>query len=383
MDVAKQRELLEACRGPALERRRPLGGDETHVPVSLYLDPERFVAERALQRRSLNLVAHSSELPTPGRFLSIDVGGTPVLLVRGNDGVARAFLNVCRHRGARVERRASGHCKRFVCPYHAWTYHTDGTLAHVRHPEGFPSVEDETISLTALACVEEGPFLWVCPTPGLTPPLDDDARGLVAEIEGLGLGGLSVHAREGKVWTANWKLLVEGGLESYHFKIAHRGTVGPLFTDTGSVYTVYGDHLRSVLPRTSVSSLSPDDGPWSLLEHANVLYTFSPNASILAQDGHFAVILMTPLAIDQTRIDLLTVGRPAPEGEAGARRRAFLESNHAFTVKTLEEDFALAEEIQRGLATGANDTLRFGRYEDALTAWHQRLDERLAANERL
>ena len=73
------------------------------------------------------------ELATPGAFRTMDVVGAPVILVRDDAGRARAFLNVCRHRGATVELREHGQCKRFVCPYHAWTYRTDGGLDHVRH----------------------------------------------------------------------------------------------------------------------------------------------------------------------------------------------------------------------------------------------------------
>ena len=236
---------------------------------------------------------------------------------------------------------------------------------------------NQSISLTALACEEVGSFIWVCPTPGLERTLDAHARQLIAELEGLGLRELQVYAREHKIWRANWKILVEGGLESYHFKIAHKDTIGSLFADTTSTFELLGDHIRSVLPRTSITSLT-EDSEWDLLKHANVLFTFSPNASVLAQKGHFAMILMSPISVDQTRIDLLTVGRPIPEGDKAERVRGFLEANHDFTVKTLEEDFVLAEEIQAGLRTGANEVLRFGRFEDALTAWHRRLDERLA-----
>ena len=383
MNPAQQKALLQSCLAPTRDRRPQLGGEEARVPVSVYLDPARFEAERALHRRSLNLVAHTSELAERGSFVTLTVAGAPVLVVRGDEGGVRAFLNVCRHRGATVERRERGMCKRFVCPYHAWSYDTQGTLAKVRHREGFPSAGAEDLSLTPLACEAYGPFVWVCPTPGLAPTLDSDARHLVDEIDGLGLGGLEVYAREQRVWRANWKILVEGGLESYHFKVAHRNTIGSLFADTTSTFEEHGDHMRSVLPRTSIASLGADDasgsrdGDWALLRHANVVYTLSPNASVLAQQGHFALILMAPVGMDETRIDVLTVGRPVPPGAGGERVRAFLERNHRFTLETLSEDFVLAEEIQRGLGTGANEVLRFGRFEDALAAWHRRLDARL------
>ena len=104
----------------------------------------RFELERDLVfRRSLNVVTLATKVASPGDFVTADVVGTPVVIVRGDDGELRAFLNVCRHRGATVETRAEGHCKRFVCPYHAWTYNTDGSLHKVRHPEGFPSLKSK------------------------------------------------------------------------------------------------------------------------------------------------------------------------------------------------------------------------------------------------
>ncbi len=82
------------------------------------------------------------------------------------------------------------------------------------------------------------------------------------------------------MWRANWKLFVEGGIESYHFKIAHRETTASLFTDTRSTYEVYDGHLCSVLPKSTLSDLADrPESEWRLAEHANILYTINPNAT--------------------------------------------------------------------------------------------------------
>lgn len=369
--VRKSLEVVGA-KGP------PLDADEWAVPVERYLDVERFAVERRYFRRSLNAVAHVADLAEPGAFVTRELLGSPILVVRAPDGQIRAFLNVCRHRGARIESRDHGQCKRFVCPYHAWTYRTDGALDHVRHPEGFPSLEEANVALTELTTVTHGPFVWVCPDPRERPELDPDLRAFVDEIAGIDGGTLAPFAAESKLWNTNWKIVVEGGIESYHFKIAHRATIGGLFTDTRSTFERRGLHLRSVLPRTSLAGLRElPEAEWSLLQHANVVYALAPNLSVLVQDGHYVLVQSDPVAIDQTRITLTTVGRPVVDGEKGERRRQYLEANHRFTVETLMEDFELAEQIQAGLASGANEILRFGRYEDALTAWHHALDERL------
>lgn len=379
----KELELIELSLDLAAKKRPPAPEPESMIPVADYLDPERFERERTrFFRAGLNLVAHRSEIEDSGHYLALDVVGSPVLLVRDPDGRARAFLNVCRHRGARLVSNGKGSCRRFVCPYHAWTYRTDGRLEHVRHREGFPSLAEAQVSLTELPCVERGSFIFVCPEPRRTVALDPGAAAFVDEIEALVEGeGLALYARESQVRAANWKLLVEGGIESYHFKIAHRSTIAPLFTDTLSTYEARDGHLRSVLPRASITGLR-DQPPEArhLLPHANVLYTLNPNAAVLVQDGHFGVVSLTPQTIDQTRIDLWTVGRPVPEGERGAKVRSFLDANHRFTVETLGEDFAMAEQIQGGLASGANEVLRFARFEGALRVWHRTLEDSTLAS---
>ncbi|MGB5223318.1 MAG: aromatic ring-hydroxylating dioxygenase subunit alpha, partial [Polyangiales bacterium] len=309
MEREKEIELLSQCLELARGGRPLMTEDEMFVPVAHYVDQERFEQERALFVRSMNIVAHGSQIPSPGDFLTRDVVGTPTILVRDKDGSAKAFVNVCRHRGATVELRDQGRCKRFVCPYHAWTYETDGSLAAVRQKEGFPSLDIDHTSLVELTCVEAAGLLWVCPDPRVREWNPDDAtRAVVAELEGLLGADSAVFASHARLWDANWKLIVDGGLESYHFKIAHRNTIAGFFTDNTSTYEFLGDHIRSVLPRTSILTLA--DRPvsdWDIRSHTHLLYALAPNASLLIQERHFELILTTPISIDQCRIEIMSV----------------------------------------------------------------------------
>lgn len=381
MDQAKQIELLREALAHTKGKEPYMAEEETLVPVSKYTDEAVLEKEREkLFFNAMNLVGFGAELASPGDFVTRDVQGTPVLLVRDQDGSAKAFLNVCRHRGATLERKAKGRCKRFVCPYHAWTYRTDGSLAKVRHQDGFPSLDVDNTSLKQLPCAEAAGLLWVCPNPkqmGLS--LDAHTRQLADELEALGCGNSVPFAQTSRIWNANWKLIVDGGLESYHFRIAHSDTIAGFFGDNTSTFAMLGPHLRSVLPRLSLLELEeqPQEA-WNIREHTHLLYSVYPNASILLQERHFELILMTPLAVDKTKIDLITAAKRPEAGEFSQKAQDFLNANHAFTKKTLDEDFVLAEEIQRGLHTGANDFFRFARFEGALTRWHQLIDERLA-----
>lgn len=381
MERAKEIELLSQCLElTRAERAFVTEDEEALIPVARYRDTVRFEEERdVLFRPSFNVVAHASQIASPGDFITRDVLGTPVILVRDKDGSAKAFINVCRHRGATVELKERGKCRRFVCPYHAWAYETDGSLAVARQPEGFPTLDVEGTSLLGLPCVEAGGLLFVCPDPDAPiAELDEPTRAVVAELEWLGSAESIVCESETRVWKANWKLIVDGGLESYHFKIAHRNTIAGFFPDNVSTFEFLGDHIRSILPRSSILTLAAQpESSWDIRQHTHMLYSIAPNASILVQERHFELILMTPLSADLTRVEIATVAPIPTSGERSEKAKAYLAANHAFTKKTLDEDFEIAEQIQRGMKTGANEHFRFATFEGALTQWHRRLEARL------
>jgi nitrite reductase/ring-hydroxylating ferredoxin subunit len=109
-------------------------------PVANYRTTERFVAEIDVFRSRPVALCPGAALAEPGAYLSRDAGGTPVVAVRGDDGVVRAFRNVCRHRGAAVVCGA-GRATALACPYHGWTYQLDGRLRGVPHRHGFPGLD--------------------------------------------------------------------------------------------------------------------------------------------------------------------------------------------------------------------------------------------------
>ena len=372
-------DLLQECLDLVRDKRPFVTADEALIPVRTYLDPDRFRDELALIRRSMNVVGHASQAAEPGDFFTRDVVGTPTLLVRQADRSVKAFVNVCRHRGATVELRESGRCRRFVCPYHGWTYQTDGSLAAVRQAEGFPTLDIDGTSLVELPCVEAGGLLWVCPDRSVgAKDLDEASRTIVEDLEWLGCDESLVFASEERLWHANWKLIVDGGLESYHFKIAHRDTIAGFFADNVSTFKFFGQHIRSLLPRLSILELADQPkSEWDIRKHSHLLYSIAPNASILVQERHLDLILSDPVSPEQTRVRIITVARAPGSRPWSEKVQAFLSANHAFTKQTLHEDFELAEQIQRGMASGANEYFRFARFEGALTEWHRRLDERL------
>ena len=134
MDRATELNLIREIIGLAQQKSAFLDSEIAHSPISRYTSPERFEREKVLIfKRKPTVVAQSSELEGPRAFLTKRFLDLPILLTRDDDGKVHAFLNVCRHRGATLERETSG-CKRvFTCPYHAWSFTNQGDLRAVPH----------------------------------------------------------------------------------------------------------------------------------------------------------------------------------------------------------------------------------------------------------
>jgi phenylpropionate dioxygenase-like ring-hydroxylating dioxygenase large terminal subunit len=113
--------------------------DRRGLPGWTYHSPELFELERSeLFLIHWQIVGHENDIPAPGDWLTFDMLGERALIMRGRDGIVRAFHNLCRHRGARVVDGAQGHCKgALVCPFHGWVYNLDGSLRGPSRPESF------------------------------------------------------------------------------------------------------------------------------------------------------------------------------------------------------------------------------------------------------
>lgn len=198
---------------------------------------------------------------------------------------------------------------------------------------------------------------------------------LAQEFDKLDVANHVIATEETVEIAANWKILVEGGIEANHFKVAHRNTISPFFEDNLSSYQCVGDHMRSILPRVTMADLPAQPREdWHMRDHANVLNSLFPTATFLVQQGHVAMILAIPVATDRTilRIATLVPAETTNDSEHWAR-------NHKITRVTLDEDLALGEGIQAGLTSGANSELMFGRFEGALGAFNQIVADTIAS----
>jgi benzoate/toluate 1,2-dioxygenase alpha subunit len=202
--------------------------DRVHRDV--YCDPEVFQLEmERLWARAWIYVGHASQVPNAGDYFTCDIGAQPVIMVRHTDGTVRVLMNRCAHKGTKVVGDLSGNARTFRCPYHAWTYRTDGTLLHIPLQEGYASTVKQ---------------------PGLTQVNSETYRGFVfARLAPDGMGfkeffgdslssidNLADRSPEGELEIAggclrylhncNWKMFVENLNDTMHPMIAHASSAG-------------------------------------------------------------------------------------------------------------------------------------------------------------
>lgn len=339
---------------------------EYRNPVAVYADAGHLAAEHAVLRSSPLVVAHGSEVPNPGDFVTNDLSGVPVLVVRQSDGSVKAFVNLCRHRGSPVALEPSGCERRFTCPYHAWTYKLDGSLGAIPNEEGFPGVDRAEMGLVALPCEVRHGLVWVMVTPGAVI----DVAGFLgaeldAELASWTIDGFVVERSTTLTEDANWKLIVDGFLETYHLRFLHAATVGPYIHSNLSPFQSYGPHGRSGFARTRYS---PDDDRPTMY-NLGVIYQIFPNTVLVWQSTHFERWTMYPHATDPGRSVSYT-SILAPEGRSDDV--GLWDRNWKILLSTVqEEDWPVARATQSGFAANAMDSFVFGRNEPALQHFHR------------
>ena len=206
-DTRPIRELI-ACQRPgwSLERR-------------FYVDPEIYQLEiDQIVMRNWILAGHQTQLVEIGDFKVFSVAGESAIIVRGEDNEIRAFANVCRHRGSRVCLEQSGNARKFVCPYHAWTYDVDGKLIGAR--DMGPDFDKEKYHLHRVSIQIVHGLIFICFSDA-PPSLEAAQRDLAEPMSMFDFSGLKVAATKTYPIAANWKLSVENYQECYHCAPAH------------------------------------------------------------------------------------------------------------------------------------------------------------------
>lgn len=349
----------------------------THVPASVYTDPDHWERENAaLFGRLPQVIAPSALLPDAGMAVPHDQTGRPLLITRDTEGKAHVFLNVCRHRGTRLVEGTDIQCaKRLVCPYHAWTYKLDGKLLALPRPDTFPGFEKSEHSLIELPSLEAGGLIWFSPVEGAD---FSDARTLGEDFAAFGMDDLHLFRRKTHEVAGNWKLIMDAFLESYHVTRLHAKTIGPFFKDGITSGDHIGPHARSAVGRKEELDHVDLTDMEALRRVITFAYQLLPATIIIPSPDYVNVMVLMPQAHNRTLVeDFMLI----PEKPATDKARDHWERSWALLDGGVfaSEDFRAAELGQQGLETGAVPQITLGTLETGILRFHETVQEALRA----
>jgi choline monooxygenase len=345
------------------------------IPSAWYTDPEIYAAERrSVFGRTWLAAARTDQLTRPGSFVTADLAGEPILVLRDSDGILRAFYNVCRHRAARVVPRAEGQVTRLRCPYHGWTYDLAGRLRGTPEFEGVADFCREDNGLVPLAVESWGPLVFVHAEP-VSRPLTEFLAPLPERTSTLGIETLRFVERREYDLACNWKVFVDNYLDGgYHVNYVHPGLSGVLDysqyrTDVFAYSSVQSSPLKS-------AETQKDNGAVGKVRTGDRAYYWwvFPNLMLNAYQGVMDTNLVLPLGPDRCRVifDFYFA-----DTESAAAKQ-YIADSIAVAHQIQLEDIGISEDVQKGLASRSYDTGRFSvRREIAGYHFHRLLARQL------
>nr|WP_310524602.1 aromatic ring-hydroxylating dioxygenase subunit alpha [Polymorphobacter sp.] len=346
--------------------------------ASVYTDPVRFAAEKErLFGGDLPILAGLSvDMPKAGDRILFEETGTPIIVLRGKDGVARAFLNMCTHRGAKLVSDCAA-AARLTCPFHAWTFDLEGKLIGFPGARGFEGYDKADLGLLPVPCHEWQGMIFVQPRVG-AEAVDIEAflGDFAPELAQLELGRAE-PVKGGEMRAAsNWKFALDTYGEGYHFSTLHATTIGITHFNDMCVYDSFGPHHRVSFPDKSAQALADKpESEWPEVDYGGVHYLF-PNTvlfigSIEPGKGFTQIFRLFPGATPGEMVTKFAVY--APTGVQSDQHRA--ECTYAFdaTAQVVStEDYVIAANGWTNMAK-APEGLRiiYGANEVALPGVHR------------
>lgn len=378
MDQKVQVELAERLFNLKDNKMTDLADAVYNQPTLDYISEDVSQQEKALFFRQYPLlICLSCEIPKPGDYYCDDFSGVPIIVVRTSDGSVAAYLNVCRHRGARLACDNGSGLQQLRCPYHAWRYSADtGNLISIPFDIGFSELDKSEYGLRQLPVTEAHGLIFVKPTEGDPIVPSELLAGFEQDLVSYGIE--NYHHFETRILEApiNWKLVIDTFLETYHLSTLHRDTIAPILHNNLCVFTSQGDHLRMVAPRKTLDELKDiPPAKWDLIQRSAIVYVLFPNTVFIMQGDHLETWRVYP---GETPNDSrMHVSLYTPEEASTDSARRYWKKNMDLLMATvLNEDFPLATNIQKDFSARKSNIV-FGRNEPALQYFHENLSTKL------
>ena len=316
------------------------------IPAPWYLDERIFELERrSVFARSWQAVARAEQVAAAGHFVSAEIAGEPIVVVRGEDAGLRAFFNVCRHHAAAVVTAPEGSAHQLRCPYHGWTYSLAGEL---KGTPDFAGVCDFDRAANGLLPIPVGEWeSWILVAVDSTSPLEtflgDD---LLTRIAPLRLSTMRWGERRRYVLDCNWKVFVDNYLDGgYHVPHLHKGLDSVLdyasYTiENGARFCLQSSPLVVEGAEAATGAVRTGDRAW--------YFWIYPNFMINCYGGAMDTNLVIPLGVDRTEV-LFDFYFSDVSDDARAHNRASIE----IADRIQQEDLAICASVQHGLGSRA------------------------------
>lgn len=336
-----------------------------------YVDPRWHKVDiEQVMAKTWQWVCHVEKLRQPRSYVTAEIVGRPIAIVRDKDGMLRAFYNVCKHRAHQLL-SGEGQASLIVCPYHAWSYRLDGQLQRAPHTEALKDFEPQGICLDQVQVEEFCGFVYVNLDPAAaslksqTGDLETEIRHWAPDIEQLTFGHRLTYDIK-----SNWKNVVDNFLECNHCPIAHKDfcTLVDMSTYKVTTYGIYSSHMADA---GQGANSAYDVSNATVRTHA--VWWLWPNTCLMRYPGRssFIVLNIIPVGPDRT-LETYDFFLESPEpNEAELQAIKYLDE----VLQT--EDIAIVESVQKGMNTPAftqgrivYDPAGSGKTERALHHFH-------------
>jgi len=316
------------------------------IPAPWYVDARIAKLEsKTVFSKSWLMVGRADQVERPGQFVTANVAGEPIVVVRGNDGVLRGFVNVCRHNAAAVVTEACGQASNLHCPYHGWNYGLDGTLKGMPEFEGVKNFDRQKNGLVPVKADIWESFVFVNLDPQATP-LKTFLGGLVKRVAPLGLSKLHYFDRRVYDIQCNWKVFVDNYLDGgYHVPHLHKSLNSVLDYKQYTIenedrYCLQSSPMVSGTEDAAIATTRKGDRAWYFWQY--------PNLMINHYQGYMDTNLVLPLDVDHCRVIFDFYFAEVDEVHSEYNQQSV-----AVGARVQEEDLGICEAVQQGLKSRA------------------------------
>lgn len=335
-----------------------------YVDARIYTDPDVFAEEQErLLRKSWKFACHVSEIPECGDFRTLDHAGYPLIVIRGQDGQIRSFINSCSHRSSMIVEEPSGNAKNLTCPFHLWSFDTQGRCVYITRPEGYDEVSicKENRGLREVKTGEILGLVFVNLDDGSMDLEEYIGDGLETFSEILGTEELEVFHYHRVVMDANWKQWHETNMELYHEwgHVVNRTTSVAVEGYHDRHWKIYPNGHGTLEPlavqyrnypgwENRASKMLP-----GLTEGEFRVVDIFPNTTLIARSTSLRIDTSTPIAPGKTLVEYRGLGIKGESAEDRAMRQKHHNQFWGPLGRNVPEDVLFVEKVERANRNGA------------------------------